>query len=96
MELLTRKVGLVQFGPSHDECQYQFLEKIPGTPNYVDYHSGFKIGYADGVAGEHYHHSKTENASASFTDGYGHGWNKGCVSGEIPKGWTTPKRIVIF
>ncbi len=54
------------FGPSHDECQYKFLEKIPGTANYADYHAGYKIGYADGKAGDVYHHLKTDNTSASW------------------------------
>ena len=79
------------FGPNHDECLYEHLEKIPGTVNYRDYHSGYKIGHADGVAGEHYHHSKTENVSASFIDGYGHGWNKGCVSWGKSQGLDNPQ-----
>lgn len=35
------------FGPSHDECLYEHLEKIPGTSNYADYNSGLKVGYID-------------------------------------------------
>ena len=37
------------FGAAHDECQYEFPEKIPGTSNYADYHSGYKVGYPDGL-----------------------------------------------
>ena len=59
LAVMTDSQGRVcNFGPSHDECQYQFLEKIPGTPNYIDHHSGFKIGYADGLTEGIYHHSK--------------------------------------
>ena len=79
------------FGPNHDECRYQFLEKIPGTPNYVDYHTGFKVGYADGVAGEPYHHLKTENVSASWGDGYYHGWDKGMVQWGTSQGLKNPQ-----
>ena len=61
------------FGPSHDECQYQFLEKIPGTPNYIDYHSGFKVGYHDGFNEGIYHHDKDNAGTTSFSDGYAHG-----------------------
>jgi hypothetical protein len=69
------------FGPSHDECQYRFLEKIPGTPNNIDYHSGFKVGYSDGFNEGIYHHAKDNGGTASFSDGYTDGWLKGCVVG---------------
>ena len=65
------------FGPSHDECQYQFLEKIPGTPNNIDYHSGFKVGYSDGFNEGIYDHSTAEdNKTATWSDGYYNGWHK--------------------
>ena len=73
------------FGAAHDECQYEFPEKIPGTSNYADYHSGYKVGYPDGLTEGVYHHSKAEdNRTASWSDGYYNGWNQGCVdSGRI-------------
>ena len=68
------------FGPAHDECQYQFLEKIPGISNNLDYHSGIKIGYTDGLKeGIYHHHIAEDNRTASFSEGYTHGWEKGCV-----------------
>ena len=48
------------FGPAHDECQYQFLEKIPGTINNIHYHSGQKVGYVDGLTEGVYHHLTAE------------------------------------
>jgi hypothetical protein len=68
------------FGPSHDLCLYQYLERIPGTIDYRDYHSALKVGYTDGFNEGIYHHSTAEdNKTASFSEGYTHGWEKGCV-----------------
>ena len=68
------------FGPSHDECQYQFLERIPGTPNNIDYRSGFKVGFHDELKDGIYHHSTAEdNKTASWSDGYYNGWSKACL-----------------
>src|SRR5689334_22414409 len=79
------------FGPNKDECLYQYLQKIPGTTNYADYQSGYKVGLADGLAGDYYHHSKTENASTSWGAGYGHGWNKGMVQWGTSHGVKNPQ-----
>jgi hypothetical protein len=79
------------FGPSHDECLYQHLEKIPGTSNYADYHSGYKTGLADGLAGDYYHHAKEDNKSASWGDGYYHGWDKGMVQWGKSQGLKDPQ-----
>ena len=68
------------FGPAHDECQYQFLEKIPGTINNIHYHSGQKVGYVDGLTEGVYHHLTAEDnaPSISWGEGYTHGWSQGC------------------
>jgi len=79
------------FGPNHNLCLYQHLERIPGTINYRDYHSAFKVGLADGRAGEPYHHAKTENATASWSEGYYHGWNKGMVQWGTSQGLKNPQ-----
>jgi|GEM_PF-5393138 hypothetical protein len=84
------------FGPSHDECLYEHLEKIPGTSNYIDYNAGYKVGHTDGVAGDVYHHAKSDNTSDSWVDGYTHGWYKGCVSWGKSQTWKTHERTVIF
>ena len=70
---------ICNFGPTHDECLYQFLQKIPGTSNYADYHSAIKVGYHDGLTEGVSHYLKTENRSQSWSAGYTHGWEKGCV-----------------
>lgn len=69
------------FGPNHDEC----------LKHTTDYQSGYKTGYADGVAGEYYHHAKTENATSSFSDGYTDGWYKGMVEWGTAHGLKDPQ-----
>ena len=69
------------FGPAHDECHYEFLQNIPGTSNYADYHTGVKVGYHDGLTeGVYHHHTAEDSRSPSWTAGYTYGWEKGCVN----------------
>ena len=59
------------FGPAHDECQYQFLQNIPGTINNTDYHSGIKVGYVDGLTeGVYHHHTAEDSGSISWAGIY--------------------------
>ena len=85
-------------GPAHDKCLYEFLEKIPGTPNYIDFHSGYKVGYPDGLKKGVYHHSKAEdNRTASWTDGYTYGWGKALqFTLEEPKTIVVIRRMLVL
>jgi hypothetical protein len=65
------------FGPSHDDCYDKVLEGIPGTRNYIDYHSGYKIGHADGLAGVERNVTSNNAPSWSWYDGYIAGLNDG-------------------
>ena len=58
------------FGPDHTECLDDFFQTIPGTSNYIDYHAGYKIGYADGLSGVR-HHLKVEDTPPSESWGSG-------------------------
>jgi hypothetical protein len=67
------------FGPGHDLCYETFQEGIPGTPNYKDYQSGYKVGHADALAGVDYDTAQILDMSPSLSwqDGYVAGWNDG-------------------
>jgi hypothetical protein len=74
------KGRVCDFGPDHDQCHDRYFETIPGTPNNIDYHSGFKVGYADGLTGVRVHLKVEDNPpSESWGNGYTEGWGQGCM-----------------